>query len=1681
MRYFNVVVVGTVALFTLHGGRSLAAAEKVFHAGVAAVDVTPTMFPVLVNGMFEERTAAGAVDRLMSRAIVLDDGETQLAIVVVDNLMLPRDLLDDAKEQASQATGIPTDRILISATHTHSAPSAMGCLGSNPDLEYQRFLPPRIARSIALAAERVVPARIGWNVVQAPEHNHCRRWIFRSDRTQDDPFGVRNVRANMHPGYQSPNHVGPSGPPDQDLTLVSLQTQSGELLAVLGNYAMHYFGSPLVSADFCGQFGDHLANVVGKDKIDPSFVGIMAQGTSGDSMWMDYSQPQRRISLDEYTAGVAKIAHAAIQKIKYHDHVPLAMAESKLSLRRRTPDTARLEWARQLVAAHGDQPFRAREAIYAREQILLHEQPEVELKLQAIRIGDLAICALPNEVYGLTGWKLKAQSPFGTTFNIVLANGAEGYIPPPEQHDLGGYTTWAARTAGLEVDAEPKIVQRLLDMLAGLAEKPLKKLSDEPSAYSCAVMLTQPKAFWRLGEMEGRMAQDHAGNSPAKYEPGVAYYLEGDPARGLQSGLRGNRAAHFAGGRVVGSAAGIGDEYTVEGWLWNGLPHDARAVTGYFFSRGPANDPQVPGDHVGVGGVYRPEWTGKLIVFNGNARDEVVVGKTVLPLRSWHHLAFVRKKNQVAIYLNGHHEPEAAGELANTIPNGDVNFFLGGRSDNLFNWEGKLDEFALYDRALTADEIAAHYASAERGPGKSATTTPAEPSPAMDPAPMSPAESLKALKIRPGFQAELVAHEPLVLDPVAIDWGADGKLWVAEMADYPLGVDGQGKPGGRIRVLEDTDHDGRYDRGTVFLEGLSFPTGVLTWGKGILVTAAPEIIYAEDTNHDGQADVRRTLFTGFLEGNQQLRVNGLRVGLDNWVYCASGSHHSGYGAKSQIKSEITGEEVYIGSRDFRFQPDTGRMEPLSGPSQFGRNRDDWGHWFGVQNSHPIWHYVLEDRYTRRNPHVIPPDPKRHLLPTNPPVFSAKPPEKRFHSFQESGRFTSACSAMIYRDSLLFRGVHAFTCEPFHNLVQHNVLTPDGVSFRAARDPAEHDREFLASEDRWCRPVMAITGPDGALWIVDMYRYMIEHPEWLPPEGKEELRPYYRAGDDRGRIYRIYPADRRPTAAVVRMDQLSTSELVARLCSTNGWQRDMAQRLLIAKQDSASVRLLEELTIGEEPLGRLHALWTLAALGQLRAEVLAARLADSHPQIRRNALLLTEGRPHDAAFLLPRVLSLVDDPDPQVRLQLACTLGEFRDPQIGPALAHLAIAHEHDPVISGAVVSSVTKENIAAVLTTILSHAEKAGLQFRLFDTYLALAITLGADDAVTQALAQIVQDLRRQPRAWHFTAIAGAQEAMRRRTTATSPPQPTWMTQIHEVQSVARRIVVDAATSEAMRSKAVDILGRDAGANQAADWEIFRTLLTPQTPATVQTAVVAQLAKAPDPQVAAMLLQGWRSHSPALRSQIVATLATRPQWAAYLVEQIENQHLLVGEIDVLSRGLLFATKDESLRQRLEAQFANTTSEDRKQAIAVFQSATQLKGDFSRGSAVFQKHCASCHKLGGFGQEVGPNLAALSNKTPSALLVSILDPSSAVDSKFVSYLAVTTDGRSLSGIVATETGASVTLLAADGKRQDILRSDIESLQSTGKSLMPDGFERDLIPQDLADLIQFVAQAGAEKVE
>lgn len=688
-----------------------AIARADLRAGAAAIDITPPQLPVLVNGGMTSRTVDRVKTRIHARALVFDDGTNRLGIVVVDSCMLGRPLLDEAKAIASRRTGIRPDRLLISATHAHSAPSALGCLGTDADPRYVPFLRDRLVEAIEAAAGRLEPAQVGFARALAPEFTALRRWIRRPDRLAEDPFGNPTVRANMHAAANWDDVVGESGPEDPELTLISVQSAGGRPLAVLGNFSMHYFGDDDISADYFGLFAEGLARRLAPSASagDAPFVGILSHGCSGDIWRRDYSRPASewnpKLDIREYTEGLLERALPALREAKHRGDVTLAMAEQRMTLRYRVPDRQRLEWARRIVAELGDRLPQTLQEIYAREQVMLHERQETEVVVQALRLGDIAIAALPTETYAITGLRIKATSPLADTMVIELANGGDGYVPPPNQHLLGGYNTWPARSAGLEVLAEPRLAESAIGLLERVTGK-VRRAPESPEGPLAARWRgLRPHAWWRFDEFNGPRAIDASGHGrDAIYEPAVAFRLDGPDPEALAGPGRGNPSVHFAGGRLLARLPGIRDRYTVALWLWNGMPERARGFTGWFVSRGHDHGLDVRGEHLGVDGTNGAP--GCLVFQAGAGPDaRVVRGGTPIPRWTWHAVVWVRDRHTGVVYLDGRKELEVPLEGTAALGTGSETWFLGGRSDGRDGWEGRLDEIAVFDRPLTPREV----------------------------------------------------------------------------------------------------------------------------------------------------------------------------------------------------------------------------------------------------------------------------------------------------------------------------------------------------------------------------------------------------------------------------------------------------------------------------------------------------------------------------------------------------------------------------------------------------------------------------------------------------------------------------------------------------------------------------------------------------------------------------------------------------------------------------------------------------------------------------------------------------------------------------------------------------------------------------------------------------------------
>lgn len=944
----------------------------------------------------------------------------------------------------------------------------------------------------------------------------------------------------------------------------------------------------------------------------------------------------------------------------------------------------------------------------------------------------------------------------------------------------------------------------------------------------------------------------------------------------------------------------------------------------------------------------------------------------------------------------------------------------------------------------------------------------------VEPTAKSPAASLKAIQTRPGFVVEEVVCEPLVQDPIAFAWGPDGKLWVVEMGDYPLGVDGKGKPGGKVKFLESTKNDGKYDKMTVFLEDLPFPTNVLPWRNGVLITCAPDILFVENVN--GKPGKKEKLYSGFVEGNQQHRVNSLVYGLDNWIYCANGD------SGGAVKSLKKGTTVNISGRDLRIRPDTGDIDLQSGQTQYGRGRDDWGNWFGNNNSNPMYHFALEDHYIRRNPHVAAPDPRVHISdkPGAAEVFPISRTLPRFNSPEGANHFTSACSCIVYRDDLfgpIFSN-STFVSEPVHNLVHREIIEPNGVTFRSKRAPDEQKSEFLASSDNWCRPTSLGTGPDGALWIADMYRHVIEHPQWIPSDWQKRLD--LRAGHDKGRIYRIYPVGTKPRA-IPRLDRLSTAELVAALDSPSGWQRDMAQMMLIWKAEKTAVPLLEkQAQESKRPLCRLHSLCTLDGMRALTADTVKMALADEHPGVRRHAIRLSEGKIDER--IGAEFVKLVADRDAPVRMQLAYTLGEWDNPAAGAALGQLAVQAAGDRFLTAAVMSSVNKKNLDAVLKAVMAPGKEPP-PAALVESLLRIANALQHTKALVTLLKAVGSPKEGKFTPWHFTALAGLLDALDQRGLSLvklrdqDPELKDAVTKLGELFTAGRKTLADKNAGIEEKRLAMLLAGRGLDGRKE-EIVLLGGFLTPQVADELQTAAITSLGRIADPAVPAELLRNWKGYSPKTRNAVLDALLRRDDWLRATLDALEKKEISASEVDAVRRQRLLEHRDAAIRTRVTKLFAGLVNADRQKVIDSYAETLTLKGDAMKGLAVFTKNCSACHKLGEVGNIVGPDLASIGDKSPQGLLIAILDPNRAVEARYVNYSAITRAGLTITGILASETGNSITLLGQDGKAQVILRKDLDELTSTGKSLMPEGLEKEIKPQDMADVIAFVRSVGPQ---
>lgn len=954
-----------------------------------------------------------------------------------------------------------------------------------------------------------------------------------------------------------------------------------------------------------------------------------------------------------------------------------------------------------------------------------------------------------------------------------------------------------------------------------------------------------------------------------------------------------------------------------------------------------------------------------------------------------------------------------------------------------------------------------------------------------------------------GFTMTLVAGEPLIADPVDMEIDEFGNLYVVEMPGYPLDLSGSG----RVKMLADSDGDGTMDKATVFAEGLTLPTGIMRWKQGVLVVDTPRVLYLEDTDGDGRADKREVMLTGFALSNPQHNVNNPELGLDNWIYLGHEPAIS-----TQLYAREFGDEgaevhyanrpdsprlpVNAEGRSVRFRPDTGELELLASKTQFGHSFTAWGQRLTVNNNNHIMHEVIPARYLQRNPHLPVSSATRSLSDHGEaaPVFPiTRNPEHQL--LTDRGVITAASGITAYLGGAFGEDYEqsVFVAESVSNLVHVDRLREEGVSFVASR--MHEGREFLASTDAWFRPVNFYVGPEGGLYVVDYHRRVVEHPEWMAADAVAAGNLY--DGREQGRIYRVMPVGAGDSASGTPMPgEMSTAALIDTLSHPNHWWRRQAQRLLVdrwhnTRPEAAHLQALERLAgDATQPLGRLHALWTLEGIGQLRPGIIQSALSDPEAGVRENAIRLAELHLSHSPRLGQALLALADEPHPRVRFQWLATLGEMDTPAAARLREQLLFDHLEDPWMQIAALSAPPAQN-RGLLDAALTRYRPA---------YDSLVERLAAMEAAIAGEEQILGRVRQataiaEPAAWQPALLRGLAQGFRRETLrppgrevvrqqlleslfghSSLPVRQAALDYLRRLPDAAslrradrleqaRELAQSAQAHEDERRLALDYL---ALANAEGDAALFRSLLEDGQPLAVQRGAIEALG-APG---ADFLLSRWGQLAPELREVALEVLLQSPVAIDLLLTALESGQLDPAALDWRRRVRMMTQRDPALRERARALLAGKEG-GRDQLVASYRPALALTGSAAAGEEVYRQQCAVCHTMGaGRGMAYGPDLASLGNRQPGNLLADILDPNRSIADGYDLWEVSLTDGTRRHGVVAARTPSAVTLRQAGGVEQVISRQQIAGMQVQSVSAMPEGLENAIDHQQMADLLAFI---------
>lgn len=947
-------------------------------------------------------------------------------------------------------------------------------------------------------------------------------------------------------------------------------------------------------------------------------------------------------------------------------------------------------------------------------------------------------------------------------------------------------------------------------------------------------------------------------------------------------------------------------------------------------------------------------------------------------------------------------------------------------------------------------------------------------------------------EIHPALEIQLVAAEPLLASPVAIAFDEAARLYVVEMLDYP---DQRDQALGRVVVLEDTDGDGRFDRRTVFADKIAWPTGVICSQGGVFVTSTPDLIYLKDTDGDGSADLRQVVATGFGSSVPQpagdMVVNGFAWGLDNRIYGSTAPNGG-----RVTKPGADGAPLDLRGRDFSIDPVAMTLRPESGVAQFGISFDDFGRRFASTNSRHLLLVMYDQRYATKNPYFDLPRPMLDIPADGPAaeVFRSSAEEewrvvrtqwrvagKAVGMIEGGGRasgyFTSSCGVTIYRGDALpaaFYG-NVFVAEPAGNLVHRKLLSPDGVALVGRRAPEEQKTEVLRSSDPLFRPVNFANGPDGALYVVDMHRQVVEVASGIPEEIRRKTQIY--GGRDTGRIYRIAAKGRGPQK-LPALAGAPTAQWVAQLENHNVWMRETAARLLFERQDRSVVPALEALAQhSTQPYARLQALSALDGLQALQPRHVLQALADREAGVRENGLKLAEpflgAEPvrtigdQDRRRLRARVLQLADDPAPRVRYQLALTISELSEgDDANDALFRIASTSIGDRWLTAASLNAMN-DNAVALFQRVTANRAFIGTPEGLDFLGQMLGI-IGARAKAEETATAITFLGQTGPADRQMKLVNAFHGGLKRAGRSLQEVDPE--KKLTGVLRAAAGWARDSALPEATRIAALRLAAENSGLEDAVLYQLLR----PTEPQGVQLEAVAVLGGRPSSELAMELTNRWNEFTARVRQEALRLLIAQPARMLVLLEAIQGQKIRRSDLSPSQIQTLRNHPDEQVRQSAQSVF-EATAGNRQKVIDRYLPALSLSPDPAHGRQVFRANCVACHRLEGEGFELGPNLLGVKNRGKEGVLIDILDPNRKVDPSYLFYEITTQKGEIVMGAIADETPSSITVKQPQGDRTAILRTNIKAMKAGTQSLMPDGLESAINPQDMADLLEYIMQA------